>query len=91
MLFMHLSFFVHPNCDGVPFEYEVVEGTKCEYVVQRANSEISVDIDDKNMNNVNKGGRRIHLGLDIKKSIVNMYEVKDSIKNLVNMLSSFVL
>jgi hypothetical protein len=23
------DFFVHHNCDGVPFEYEVVEGTKC--------------------------------------------------------------
>jgi hypothetical protein len=32
-----------------------------------------------------------NFGFDIEKSIANMYEVKDSIKDLLDMLSSFVL
>jgi hypothetical protein len=32
-----------------------------------------------------------NFGFDVKKSIANMYEVKDSIKDLVDVLSSFVL
>jgi hypothetical protein len=64
----------HPNCDVVyafiflfipilmvfPFESKVVEGTKCESIIQEPILKSHFfDIDEKNMNNLNKGGWKV--------------------------------
>jgi hypothetical protein len=68
----------------------------------------SLDLDEKEVDNVNKGGRRInkHVELwaknafdewkvlrsfDTRRSIVDLSKKESSIKNMVDMLSSFIL
>ncbi len=101
--------FVSNSNDAMFFRYETKEGIE-------PNSPIKdpilknwfLDLDEKEVDNVNKGGRRINKhvelwaknafdewkvfrGFDTTSSIVDLSKNESSIKNLVDMLSSFIL